>query len=66
MTELYEENIYLSVRRYNQLNQKPIEVIERFRDNMMVKYSFWHTISPIKTKVEMNIRTANKILEERI
>ena len=33
---------------------------------MIAKYTFWHTISPIKTRIEMNVRTANKILEERI
>ncbi|MBI2057132.1 hypothetical protein HYT91_02655 [Candidatus Pacearchaeota archaeon] len=65
MTEIYENQKYLPAL-YDRLNQKPIESVERFRDNMMVKYSFFHEISPIKTKVEMNIRTANKVIEERV
>ena len=65
MTELYENQKYLPVL-YDRLSQKPIEAVERFRDGMMAKYSFWHTISPIKTNVEMNVRTANKIIEERL
>lgn len=59
---------YISIPEslYNRLNQKPTEVVQRFRDLNEKAYTFRKAISPFRTKIEINITTADKVLEERM
>jgi hypothetical protein len=66
MQGLYVRHIPLSMELYERLNKLPIRVVERFRDLNEKKYSFFDAISIFRTKREINILTANKVLEERI
>lgn len=54
---------------YNQLTEKPIEVVRKFLDLNKKNYSFWNRLGGVlslrPTKTKINIDVANLVLEER-
>jgi len=59
------DKIFIPKEFYDRLNEKSDEVVQRFYNMNMNKYSIWNAICLFTTKIDVNRAAAREILEER-